>query len=173
MRPREGLPALSQRLALCSGAQGRTRPPSRLQSSAPQVRRGRETHGVRDAARGRGEAAAGGQPSPPADAPGALAGLPTGSRAQVWRVLAVRAGGGAEGGAGRPGCREYVGQGRPQSEPARGPPGWVGRGCPPAPDRARARATCVPWIWVRGPLPGGTLTWGPSLQGQRREGGAC
>ena len=87
---------------------------------------------------------------------------------------------GAEGGAGRPGCREHVGRGRPQREPAQGPPGWVGRGCPPALDRARARATCVPWSWVRGPLPGGdpylgTLPAGPEEGGWclLRLGGAC
>ena len=144
---------------------GRTQPPSRPRSSAPQVRRGRETHGVRDAARGRGEASAGGQPSPPADDPGALAGLPTGSRAQVWHVLAVRAGGGAEGGAGRPGCREHVGQGRPQSEPARGPPGWLGRGCPPAPDRARAPGNLCALEPGKGRATVGTLPTGPEEGG--------
>lgn len=82
----------------------------------------------------------------------------------------MRAGGGAEGGAGRPACREHVGRGRPQSEPARGPPGWVGRGCPPAPDRARAWATCVPWGWVRGPLPGGDPYLG-TLPARPEEGG--
>ena len=144
---------------------GRTQPPSRLRSSAPQVRRGRETHGVRDAAQGHGEAAAGGQPSPSADDPGALAGLPTGSRAQVWRVLTVRASGGAEGGAGRPRCRGHVGWGRPQSEPDRGPPEWLGRACPPALDRAGAPGNLCALEPGKGRATVGTLPAGPEEGG--------
>lgn len=127
--------------------------------SVPQVRRGREAHCVCDDAPGCGEAPAGGQLSAPADGPGTLAGLPTASRAQVWRVLAVRASLDEEGGNGRP---AWTYQLQTSARPVGSRVPWAGEGSGAMPGtqarpvlRPARSASCLPagrgaQAWRRG-----------------------